>query len=180
MHALNQTWHLKCFSCSICGIPFNDGIFHFVNEKPYCANGKSNIMYRQFRQNIFSHKHFFSIVFLFAKFFFSLNCFINSFFPDAPGGPAESSIDNADTCSLDETCSLFTTDSYNDAYDRPISMMSYQSSICGQPNAINVNTGAAEHPRLAHLKNRWARINQISKDYDKHTVSNKYVNPLLR
>jgi len=140
MHALNQTWHLKCFCCCICGIPFNDGIFHFVNEKPYCPN-----------------------------------C--------APGGPFDGSTDAGDTCSLDETCSLFTadftTESFLDGFnDRPISMMSYRSSIPDQ-SRFKVPE-LAEKSRMAHFKNRWAKINEISKDYEKHAGLSKfkYYNPL--
>ena len=41
MHALNQTWHMQCFVCATCGKTFQDGIFHWQNEKPYCVDGKS-------------------------------------------------------------------------------------------------------------------------------------------
>ena len=40
MHALNQKWHMACFCCKVCGITFNDGIFHWVEENPYCSQCK--------------------------------------------------------------------------------------------------------------------------------------------
>ena len=40
MHALNQTWHMTCFVCAKCGCTFQDGIFHWHNEQPYCVDGE--------------------------------------------------------------------------------------------------------------------------------------------
>lgn len=37
MHALNQTWHMHCFVCAVCRKPFEDGVFHWQNEQPYCV-----------------------------------------------------------------------------------------------------------------------------------------------
>lgn len=38
MHALNQTWHMHCFVCVKCRRPFEDGVFHWQNEQPYCVD----------------------------------------------------------------------------------------------------------------------------------------------
>ncbi|CAG5112234.1 Oidioi.mRNA.OKI2018_I69.chr2.g6473.t1.cds [Oikopleura dioica] len=38
MHALNQTWHMNCFVCIKCKKPFEDGVFHWQNEQPYCVD----------------------------------------------------------------------------------------------------------------------------------------------
>lgn len=38
MHALNQTWHMTCFVCVKCKKTFQDGIFHWQNEQPYCVD----------------------------------------------------------------------------------------------------------------------------------------------
>jgi len=43
MHALNQTWHMQCFTCATCGKTFQDGIFHWQNEKPYCVDDYNKI-----------------------------------------------------------------------------------------------------------------------------------------
>jgi len=43
MHALNQTWHMQCFVCATCGKTFQDGIFHWQNEKPYCVDDYNKI-----------------------------------------------------------------------------------------------------------------------------------------
>ncbi len=40
MHALNQTWHMHCFVCAVCRKPFEDGVFHWQNEQPYCVERK--------------------------------------------------------------------------------------------------------------------------------------------
>lgn len=101
---------------------------------------------------------------------------INNAIVDAPGGPFQNSPDNADTCSLDETCSLFTTDSMQmmdlDGYNRPVSMLSYRSSN----ETLTGHESLTDHE--IHIKNRWARINEISKDYEKHNSAHKYINPL--
>ncbi|CAG5112646.1 Oidioi.mRNA.OKI2018_I69.chr2.g6837.t1.cds [Oikopleura dioica] len=152
MHALNQTWHLKCFCCCVCGVPFNDGVFHFVGERPYCQN-------------------------------------------DAPGGPFVKDGAN-DSDSFDDSCSLLTSDSYNldgiqsVAGDRPVSMMSYQSSIMPRYQMDPAQLGSLnrlyadrrkptkdEDLRMQTIKNRWAKINAISRDYEKTpSLSKRYMN----
>ncbi|CBY20152.1 unnamed protein product [Oikopleura dioica] len=83
MHALNQTWHVKCFCCCICGTPFPDGIFHFVGEQPYCPSCKVLVDVKNFDQ-----------------------------LSGAPGGPIAKDCVN-DSDSLDDSCSLLTSDSFN-------------------------------------------------------------------
>jgi len=62
MHALNQTWHMTCFVCVKCKKTFQDGIFHWQNEQPYCVDG-----------NVFLYRSFFitSFVFFFKILVFS-------------------------------------------------------------------------------------------------------------
>jgi hypothetical protein len=47
MHALNQTWHMTCFVCVKCKKTFQDGIFHWQNEQPYCVDDY-NVLFATF------------------------------------------------------------------------------------------------------------------------------------
>lgn len=46
MHALNQTWHMKCFVCFECRETFKDGVFQMKGDKPYCIKDY-NIMFSE-------------------------------------------------------------------------------------------------------------------------------------
>ena len=52
-------------------------------------------------------------------------------------------------------------------------MMSYRSSVDGTDRESK-----AQDQIKPQIKNRWAKINQISKDYDKYTLSKTYANPV--
>lgn len=142
MHALNQKWHMACFCCVICGVTFNDGIFHWVEEKPYCSQ-----------------------------------C--------VPGGEDYKnslSYDDEDNCSIDDGCSLYTTDSLMtntlSSYNKELHSSQMYDSVFNRSNSRMSND-----PRLQSISKRWAKINEISKDYEKHsniTQKLKFHNPLVR
>jgi hypothetical protein len=50
VEALDNVWHLQCFTCSKCGTTFPDGNFVELNNKPYCRPCANQVSRQQQQQ----------------------------------------------------------------------------------------------------------------------------------